>query len=293
MLPKEIIKKIKRIEITTRHLVEDILGGEYQSVFKGQGMEFHEVREYQVGDDVRTIDWNVTARMGAPFVKKYLEEREMTVIFLVDASSSSEFGTFMQMKGEIAAEICALLAFSAIKNNDRVGLIIFTERVEKFVPPKKGKEHVLRVIRELLYFKPEGRRTDIGSALDYLGSVIKKKSVVFLISDFIATGYERALKVLSKKHDLIAISITDPRERTLPPVGLMELEDAETGESILINASDSTTRKEFIRITETRLSEQKKIFKSLHIDTIEIMTDRPYFQALASFFRERARRLRR
>jgi len=292
MLPKEIIKKIKRIEITTRHQVDDFLGGEYQSVFKGRGMEFHEVREYQIGDDVRTIDWNVTARMGAPFVKKYLEERELTVIFMVDASSSSDFGTFRQMKGEIAAEICALLAFSAIKNNDRIGLIIFTDTIEKFVPPKKGREHVLRVIRELLYFKPEGRRTDIGNALEYLAKVIKKKSVVFLISDFFASDYEPPLKVLNKKHDLIAISITDPREKDLPPVGFIELEDAETGEAIIIDASHAATRHEFAQMAEERTLERKKMFKVLNIDTIEIMTDEPYFKPLSGFFRRRAKRLR-
>jgi uncharacterized protein (DUF58 family) len=292
MLPKEIIKKIKRIEITTRHQVDDFLGGEYQSVFKGRGMEFHEVREYQIGDDIRTIDWNVTARMGAPFVKKYLEERELTVIFIVDASSSSDFGTFKQMKGEIAAEICALLAFSAIKNNDRVGLMIFTDTIEKYVPPKKGKDHVLRVIRELLYFRPRGRRTDIGSALEYLGRVIKKKSVVFLISDFFASDYEPSLKVLNKKHDLIAVSITDPRERTLPPVGFIELEDAETGETLLVDTSSPATRDEFSDIAGERTAERKKMFKSLNIDAIEILTDEPYFKPLAAFFRQRARRLR-
>jgi len=206
VIPKEILKKVKRIEIQTRGLVNDVFSGEYHSVFKGRGMEFSEVREYQFGDDIRTIDWNVTARMGKPFVKIFEEERELTVVLLVDVSSSGEFGTVNQMKGEIAAEICALLAFSAIKNNDKVGLIVFTDEVEKFVKPKKGKSHVLRVVREILYHKPKGRGTDIGKALEFLSRITHRRSVVFLVSDFINTDYEKALQIANRRHDIIAIS---------------------------------------------------------------------------------------
>ncbi|NUO81345.1 DUF58 domain-containing protein, partial [candidate division KSB1 bacterium] len=235
MIPKEILKKVRRLEIQTRALVNDVFSGEYHSVFKGRGMAFAEVREYVLGDDVRNIDWNVTARTGHPFVKVFDEERELTVMLLVDVSSSGEFGTHEQMKGDIAAEICALLAFSAIKNNDKVGLIIFTDRIEKFVPPKKGRTHVLRVLREVLYHKPEGHGTNITTALEYLNRVIRRKAVVFLVSDFLSEGYEKALRVAGKRHDLVAIPITDPRETEIPNVGLVELEDAETGEVHLLD----------------------------------------------------------
>ncbi|MFQ5628135.1 MAG: DUF58 domain-containing protein, partial [bacterium] len=235
MIPKEILKKVKSIEIQTRGMVNDVFSGEYHSVFKGRGMEFAEVREYQFGDDIRTIDWNVSARMGCPYIKVFDEERELTVMLLVDASRSADFGTQKQMKGEIAAEICALLAFSAIKNNDKVGLIIFTDKIEIFVPPRKGKKHVLRVIRELLYHKPVGAQTDLSLALEYLSRLITRRAVVFLISDFQDENYEQSLRIASRKHDLIAITITDPREVVLPDVGFIELEDAETGETILID----------------------------------------------------------
>ena len=211
MIPAEILKKVKRIELRTRSLVNTIFAGEYHSVCKGRGMAFAEVREYQPGDDVRTIDWNVTARMGEPFVKVFDEERELTVMLMVDASASGNFGTVSQMKGEIGAEICALLAFSAIQNNDRVGLIVFTDDVELFIPPKKGKKHVLRVIRELLYFQPSGRGTDIGAALEYLNKVTHRRSVVFVVSDFFADNYEKALRVANRRHDLVAIALEDPR----------------------------------------------------------------------------------
>ena len=237
MIPKEILKKVKRIEITTRGLVNDVFSGEYHSVFKGRGMEFSEVREYQIGDDIRTIDWNVTARMGHPFVKIFEEERELTVMLIVDVSSSGNFGTHSRMKGEIAIEICALLAFSAIKNNDKVGLIIFTDAIEKFIPPKKGKSHVLRVLRELLYHEPKGRQTDIGKTLEYLNRVTKRRSVVFLVSDFINTGYEKALQIANRRHDIVAITVTDPREMNMPDVGFIRLEDAETGEVVLVDTS--------------------------------------------------------
>ncbi len=291
MLPKEIIQKIRHIEIHTAHLVNDILAGEYQSVFKGRGMDFAEVREYQMGDDIRTIDWNVTARTGHPHVKQYVEERELTLMLLVDVSSSGEFGTVEQMKGEIAVELCAILAFSAIKNNDRVGLIIFTDQIEKFVPPKKGKKHVLRVIRELLYFKPETKKTNITEALEYLHKVIKRKSVAFLISDFISGDYKKALELTNKKHDLIAITITDPRELTFPDVGLIELEDAETGEQVLVDTSDEEVRRLFSELNTRQREKRHKFFRSINLDFIDITTNRPYVDEVIKFFRMRSKRL--
>lgn len=292
MLPKEILKKIRRIEIRTNVLVSNVFSGEYQSVFKGRGMEFSEVREYQQGDDIRTIDWNVTARMGHPFVKKFVEERELTVMLLVDASSSGEFGTVKQMKGEIAVEICALLAFSAIKNKDRVGLIIFTDKIEKFIPPKKGRKHVLRVIRELLYFHPEHNQTDISVALTYLRNVVNRRSVVFVVSDFMAKGYEKALKVAHQRHDIIPITITDPREMKLPKVGFIHLEDAETGEEMLIDTSNPVVRESFFGIFSKEKRERDKLFKSINCDQIEITTDRSYIKPLMQFFRMRANKFR-
>ncbi len=292
MIPKEILKKVKRIEIQTRGLVNDIFSGEYHSVFKGRGMEFSEVREYQIGDDIRLIDWNVSARMGHPFVKVFEEERELTVILLVDVSSSADFGTVERMKGEIAIEICALLAFSAIKNNDKVGLIIFTDRIEKFVPPKKGKTHVLRVLRELLYHEPEGKGTDISLALEYLSRIITRRSVVFLVSDFISDDYQKAMQIANKRHDLVAITITDPREIELPNIGLVELEDAETGEIIMLDTADSTIRQTFTRITSNSREERDKNFRSMNVDSIDIRTDVSYIEPLIKFFRMRARRFR-
>ncbi len=292
MIPKEILKKVKRIEIQTRGLVNDIFSGEYHSVFKGRGMEFSEVREYQIGDDIRLIDWNVSARMGHPFVKVFEEERELTVILLVDVSSSADFGTVERMKGEIAIEICALLAFSAIKNNDKVGLIIFTDRIEKFVPPKKGKTHVLRVLRELLYHEPEGKGTDISLALEYLSRIITRRSVVFLVLDFNSDDYQKAMQIANKRHDLVAITITDPREIELPNIGLVELEDAETGEIIMLDTADSTIRQTFTRITSNSREERDKNLRSMNVDSIDIRTDVSYIEPLIKFFRMRARRFR-
>ena len=292
MIPKEILKKVRRLEITTRGMVNDVFSGEYHSVFKGRGMEFSEVREYQVGDDIRTIDWNVTARYGHPFVKVFEEERELTVMLMVDASSSGEFGTFERMKGEIAVEICALLAFSAIKNNDKVGLIIFTDKVEKFVPPRKGKSHVLRVLRELLYFQPEDRMTDIGAALDYMNRVVRRRSVAFLVSDFISTPYEKALRIANRKHDIVAINIVDPREMELPKIGYIELEDAETGEQILLDTTDAQVRQMFSQKTSEAMHQRDKLFKSMNVDSIVIHTHESYFEPLMKFFRMRAKRFR-
>jgi uncharacterized protein (DUF58 family) len=292
MIPKEILKKVKRIEIQTRGLVNDVFSGEYHSVFKGRGMEFSEVREYLPGDDIRTIDWNVTARMGHPYVKIFEEERELTVMLVVDVSSSSKFGTVAQMKSEIAAEICALLAFSAIKNNDKVGLIIFSEGVEKFVAPKKGKSHVLRVIREVLYHQPQGHKTDIGQALEYLSKVSRRRSVVFLISDFLSSGYERALQIANKRHDIVAISLTDPRELELPDVGFIELEDAETGETWLLDTSDEGTRRAFGKRALLGKNSRDKIFRSMNVDQVEINTRISYVEPLIRFFKMRAKRYR-
>ena len=292
MISKEILKKVRRLEITTRGLVNDVFSGEYHSVFKGRGMAFSEVREYQVGDDIRTIDWNVTARYGHPYVKVFEEERELTVMLMVDASSSGEFGTFERMKGEIGVEICALLAFSAIKNNDKVGLIIFTDKVEKFVPPRKGKSHVLRVLRELLYFKPEDRMTDVGAALEYLSRVIRRRSVVFLVSDFLSKDYERALRIANRKHDIVAIHVVDPREMEMPRIGYVELEDAETGEQILLDTSDRELRNLFTQKTSEAMLKREKLFKSMNVDSIAIRTDVSYFEPLIRFFRMRAKRFR-
>ncbi len=292
MLPKEIIRKVRRIEIRTKKLVNDVFSGEYHSIFKGRGMEFEEVREYQPGDDVRIIDWNVTARYGFPFVKKFKEERELTVMLLVDASSSGEFGTAQRMKGEIAAELCSVLAFSAIKNNDRVGMIIFTDRVEKYIPPKKGSSHVLRLIREVLYFKPQHQRTDINCALEFLGQVIKRRSVVFLVSDFLSSGFEKMLSIANKKHDLIAIKIADPREIELPNVGFIELEDTETEERIIIDTKNPEVRKSFFQYALKEKAKLDRGFRSMDIDHVRILTDRSYVEPLMAFFKVRAKRFR-
>ena len=292
MIPTEILKKVKRIELRTRNLVNTIFAGEYHSVFKGRGMAFAEVREYQPGDDVRTIDWNVTARMDAPFVKVFDEERELTVILMVDASASGDFGTVSQMKGEIGAEICALLAFSAIQNNDRVGLIIFTDEVELFIPPKKGKKHVLRVIRELLYFQPSGRGTNIDAALEYLNRVTYRRSVVFLVSDFFASNYEKALRVANRRHDLVAIALEDPREYDLPGIGIVELEDAETGEGILVDFGDAAVREAFQKLTRKERDDREALFQRMGLDAVNISTHGAYHEPLMQFFRMRAKKIK-
>ncbi|MFH1287829.1 MAG: DUF58 domain-containing protein [bacterium] len=290
MIPAEIIKKIRRIEIHTRKLVNDVFSGEYHSVFKGRGMEFSDIREYQHGDDIRTIDWNVTARLDRPFVKQFVEERELTVMLLVDGSASESFGTKGGMKCEIASEICALLAFSAIKNNDKVGLIIFTDRVEIFIPPRKGRQHVLRVIREILYYKPQRKATDINSCLEYLNKVIKRKTVTFLVSDFLTKGYEKLLRITNKKHDIIAVSIGDTRETFLPTSGFIDLEDAETGEKILIDCNDKDFIERYADLSLRMQAVRNNLFKSMNIDFIDIATDVPYTNSLISFFKRRAKR---
>src|SRR5689334_6036683 len=245
MLPREVIRQIRRLQLRARRAVENLLGGEYHSVFKGAGIAFEEVREYQPGDDIRTIDWNVTARMGHPFIKRFIEERELTVMLLVDCSGSNQFGTRLQQKREVAAELAAVLAFSAISNNDKVGLIAFTDRVERFVPPRKGTRHVLRLIRDVLFYQPQHRRTSVQQALDYLNRVVHRRVIVFLLSDFLDRGYEKSLKRTGRRHDLVAVRITDPREEELPAVGLLELEDAETGERELVDTYSKAARDEF------------------------------------------------
>jgi uncharacterized protein (DUF58 family) len=290
MISEELAKKIRIIQITTRKVINDVLAGEYTSVFKGRGMEFDEVREYMPGDDVRTIDWNVTARTGHPYVKRFVEERELTVIFIVDLSASGEFGSVDKLKNEVAAEFCALLAFSAVKNNDKVGLIVFTDQVEMFIPPKKGTSHVLRVIRELLNFKPRQAQTDIVGALDFFGKVTSKKAVVFLVSDFQAEGFEKTMRVLSKRHDLVAVTIVDPREVRFPNAGLIELEDAETGEIVLIDTASTGVRGRYERLGREQSERFKQLFASMDVDQIEVMTDRDYVPRLVQFFRTRERR---
>lgn len=297
MIPREILKKVQQIQIRTSHLVTDVLAGGYLSVFKGHGIEFEEVREYQPGDEIKTIDWNVTARMGHPYVKRFTEERELTVMLLVDLSRSGSFGSARRFKDEIATEICALLAFSAIKNNDKVGMIMFTDRIEKFVPPKKGKTHVLRVIRELLYAgseRPEGHyrhQTDINVALEFLSKIARRRTVTFLVSDFLTTGFERSLRIVNKRHDVIAVTIVDPREIELPDIGFIELEDAESGEVLVVDTADKNTRESFNLINTREMEERTRLFRSMNIDEIAVRTDRPYVEPIIKFFRLREKRL--
>ena len=291
MLAREVLQRVREIQVRTGRHVADVLAGEYISVFKGRGMEFDEVREYTPGDEIRTIDWNVTARTGQPYVKRYVEERELTVLFVVDLSASGTFGTREKLKNGVAAELCALLSFSAIKNNDKVGLIIFTDIIELYIPPAKGTSHVLRLIRDLLNFKPRQTRTDIAQALDYLGRITHRKAVVFLVSDFLAEGYERPLRIVARRHDLIAISITDPRERELPRVGLIELEDAETGEIVVVDSGSFPVRRQYEAIARERAGRLAESFRSIGVDHIPVVTGRDYVRDLVRFFQARERRL--
>ena len=291
MIPKEILRQIKRIEIRSGKLVNEIFAGQYSSVFKGRGMEFSEVREYTPGDDIRSIDWNVTARYGKPFVKKFVEERELTVIFLVDVSASQSFGTRDKFKSELAAELASVLAFSAIKNNDRVGMIMFSDKIEKVIRPKKGKNHTLRMIREILFFKPRGKGTDISQALHYLNDVWRRKAVVFVISDFNDKDFEKSIKITSKKHDVVAIQISDPREKEMPEIGLMEVEDAETGKTEVIDTSDAVFAREFKRKAAEKEERIKTIFNKASVDSIILSTGKPYIVPLVQFFKLRERRI--
>lgn len=290
MLSSEQLKAIRKIQIRTSHLVSDLFAGQYHSAFKGHGMEFAEVRPYLPGDDVRSIDWNVTARTGTPHVKRFTEERELSVMLLVDASASTRYGSVKQFKQELAAELAALFAFSAITNNDKVGLIIFTDRVKLALPPRKGNRHVLRVVREILNYEPAGHGTDVEMALDYLERVTHRRCVTFLISDFLADGLERSLTVANKRHDLIAVVLEDPRDSELPEMGMVAVEDPESGEIVVIDTSDPSLRVAYQR---KRLEEQAgrdRLLRTLGVDAVVIGTDRPYTESLLRFFRERERR---
>ena len=289
---KEILKKIRRLELRTRRFVETAFAGQYHSVFKGRGMNFDEFRQYQFGDEVRSIDWNVTARMGEPFVRKYVEERELTVMLLVDVSASGGFGTASYSKRELAAEVASLLAFCAIRNNDKVGLLLFTDQVELYVPPRKGRTHTLRLIREILYFEPRGRGTNLANPLDFLNRVTTRRAVVFVVSDFQASDYDRALSICSRRHDLIALPVEDPGERALPNVGIVQLEDPETGKTFEVNFSDRRVRAEFQRVSERHRQDREALFRRKKIDSVSLRTDEDYFPMLRSFFLRREQRLR-
>jgi uncharacterized protein (DUF58 family) len=289
--PAEILKKIRALEIKTKGLVQSVFAGNYHSVFKGRGMNFEDVREYQPGDEIRAIDWNVTARLGTAFVKKFTEERELTVVLVVDVSASGNFGSVSQSKRELAAEVACLLAFSAIRNNDKVGLLLFSDRVELFIPPKKGRSHTLRIIREILFFEPAGRGTAPALALDYLNKVVTRRAVVFFVSDFQTGDFSRELSVSGRRHDFIAVHVQDQREEMLPNVGIITLEDAETGEQIEINTADRTTRARFSALAETRRAELNRTLRRNNIDAISLRTGEDYLPALRSFFKQRERRL--
>jgi uncharacterized protein (DUF58 family) len=293
MLPPEIVNQIRRLQLRARRAVEDLLGGEYHSVFKGTGMAFEEVREYQPGDDVRAIDWNVTARMGHPFIKRYTEERELTVILLVDCSGSQNFGTQRQPKREVAAELAALLAFCAVANNDKVGLLAFTDRVERYLPPRKGTSHVLRLIRDVLFFQPEHRGTALREALDFLNRVQHRRAIVFLLSDFRDQGYERVLRRTGRRHDLTGVHITDPREEELPGVGLLEVQDAETGQRVLVDTGRAAVRQAYAAAALQRRAALRQLAASSRMDLVEVSTDGGHLDALVQFFQMRERRLRR
>lgn len=289
-ISRELLRKVRLLELRTRLQVHDVFGGRYNSVFKGQGMDFAEVREYIPGDDVRNIDWNVSARMGHPYVKIYREERELTLMLLVDLSASEEFGTVHSLKREIAAELTALLALCALTNSDKVGLLLFTDQIEHFVAPKKGRRHVLRMIRDVLAFEPKSRGTAIGKALEYSLHALRKKSVIFLLSDFLSDDYERTVRVVGRKHDLIAIELYDPREREIPSVGLAPLKDPETGDVIWIDTSSSNFRAAFKKETQERAKLRETFFKQVSVDRIALPTDQPYIMELIRFFRMRERR---
>ena len=292
MTPKELARKVRYIQIQTNRAVNDVLAGEYLSAFKGAGMEFEEVREYQPGDEVRSIDWNVTARQGRPYVKRFHEERELTVMFAVDMSASGRFGSVSQTKGELSAELCALLAFSAVKGNDKVGLLLFTDRVERFIPPAKGVSHALRLIRDVLGYRPEGQGTDIRLALEYLGKVVRKRCVVFLVSDFQDEGFEREMGVLGRRHDLIAMTVGDRLEVSLPDVGLLELEDMETGEVVSVDTGSGAVRRAYSVLEAERARRLQTMFRSLGVEQIDFQTGEDYAKKLVRFFRRRERRRR-
>ncbi|GHG63832.1 DUF58 domain-containing protein [Comamonas sp. JC664] len=291
MLPKDLIRRIRKLEIRTRKVVSDMLAGQYHSVFKGRGMAFSEVRQYQPGDEIRIIDWNVTARMDEAYVKVFTEERELTVMLVVDVSASKEFGSRERTKSEIAAEVAAQIAFSAIANNDRVGLILFSDRVEKVVPPRKGRTHVLRLVSDILTYQPAGKGTDLAVGLNYLTQVAKRKAVTFLVSDFQARDYEKPLKLVGRKHDLVPVVVADPLEEAFPRLGLVDMEDPETGERFIVDTSDPRVRGRFARAMQAARDERRKLFKKLELDHVELRAGDDHGKALANFFRARARRM--
>lgn len=304
MIPKELFRKVRQIEITTSRLVTDAFAGQYHSVFKGQGIEFDEVREYQMGDDIRSIDWNVTARTGKPYVKKFIEERELTVMILVDLSASAKFSSGNELKSQLAAEMSALLALSAIRNNDKVGLIIFTDDIELFIPPRKGRGHVLRLIREVLYFRPQGKSTNIRQALEFMSRVTTRKAITFLISDFLGhnletpraeveDGFRKTLSIAHQRHDLIAVTLNDPHEMSLPDCGLLLLEDAETGRVVCVDAGSKSVRRRYEEANRARIEKREQLFRSLGIDYMNISTDASYVDEVVRFFRKRLKKIRR
>ena len=290
MLPEELIKKVKAIEIMSSRAVDASFAGQYESVFKGRGMQFDEVREYTPGDDIRDIDWNVTARTGRPFIKRFVEEREMTLLLAVDLSASGQFGTISKTKNELAAEFCAVLAFTAAQNNDKVGLLIFTDQIDLYIPPKKGSAHTLRLIRELLYFKMPQRRTNIPMALDYMARVQRKRAIVFVVSDFLETDFKQPLSLLNRRHDVIAVPVRDRVEWDMPNVGLIELQDAETGRTVMVDTGSAAFRGSYSRQTRSRFDHLESLFRSIGVDSISIRTDRPYIHDLIQFFHMRHRR---
>jgi uncharacterized protein (DUF58 family) len=292
MLPADVLRQVRRLHLRARRLVQTLLGGEYHSAFKGAGLSFEEVREYQPGDDVRTIDWNVTARTGHPFIKRYVEERELTLLLVVDVSASQRFGTGILTKRAAAAELAALLALCAVSNNDRVGLVAFTSEVERFVPPNKGPRHVLRLLRDILAFEPQKTGTDLAAALDYVVKVQRRRAIVFTIGDFLGSGYEKAFRRAARKHDLIAVRTADPRERDWPAAGLVRLRDAETGAQVLIDTGDRRVREAFAGRASGRAAAFTKLARGSQADVIEVGTDGNHFDALLGFFRKRDRRRR-
>lgn len=296
MIEKEILQAVRQIEIGSRSIINEVMAGAYHSSFKGNGMEFAEVREYMPGDDIRSIDWNVTARTGAPHIKKYVEERELSVLLVVDASSSADFGSGKRMKGEVMATLCALVSFAAIRNNDKVGLLIFTSHIELYIPPAKGKKHVLRVIRELLYFKPKEKGTNLNNALEYAGKILKRKSVVMVVSDFEDDHFEKPLRILGKRHDLLAVSVLDPRELELPSAGFLEFEDPETGETVLVDTGSSAFRTNFAKMASKQVRENKKLLHRHGIDHVQITVKEDSKQTIApllEYFRKRSKEIRR
>ena len=290
LVSPDILRQVRLVELRTRGLVNSLFAGEYRSVFKGQGMEFSEVREYQAGDEVRTIDWNVTARMRRPYVKRYIEERELTVVLAVDLSGSERFGTRRRFKSEVAAELAAVLAMSAIRNNDRVGTVFFTDRVEHVVPPRKGRRHALRVLRDLLVFEPQGRGTDVGGALGYLGRMLSHTAIIFVVSDFLGADVERPLKLLTQRHDVVAVTVEDPAEVELPDVGLARLVDPETGATIDVNTSDPLVRAAYAQSVNAERERRQRLLRRLAIDEVPIRTEAPIIEPLLRFFRTRETR---